>query len=162
MNEKPTLASIDLSQLGLRIEAARIAAGLSVAQAARLSGIFVRTINDWEAGKERVSPLSFSKLNEIYGVTPDDIFALPLIFENDDAAVTAYRYGRLSGAEFMRWMALDHVYVRLWKERRVQLECPHCYSDIFKLRDEPLGDCWRCGIALVDPDKASFSRVVYS
>ena len=60
--------------LKITLEAARVNKRLKQGKVAETIGVAVSTLRNWEKGKTFPSAAQFTKLCELYGVTPDDIF----------------------------------------------------------------------------------------
>lgn len=65
----------ELSQIGNRLKAARLALGLSQKELYDAIGVKAATWNHWETGKRMPDPMSMAELYRRHGVTMEWIYA---------------------------------------------------------------------------------------
>ncbi len=66
-----------MSELKISLKAARVNAGLTIAEAAERLGIAKSTLVAWEKNPEKISAVNQDKIGRVYGISTDNIIFLP-------------------------------------------------------------------------------------
>lgn len=66
-----------MSELKISIKAARVNAGLTIAESAKKLGIAKSTLVAWEKNPEKISAVNQDKISRVYGISTDNIIFLP-------------------------------------------------------------------------------------
>lgn len=99
-----------LERIATRLRAARESAGLSIGQAAKLSGLTPLQISGLENGIVPVEYVRFSaidKLLGLYHITRDELEAEPLAPISDEDMLKKIKAGLVSDEAFGRWIKID-------------------------------------------------------
>lgn len=65
-----------MSELKITLKAARVNAGLTIRDAAKIIGVAASTLISWEKNPEKISALFQSRIAEAYGISTDNIIFL--------------------------------------------------------------------------------------
>lgn len=66
-----------MSELKISIKAARVNAGLTIAEAAKKLEIAKSTLVAWEKNPEKISAVNQDKISRVYDISTDNIIFLP-------------------------------------------------------------------------------------